>query len=152
MEPLKKARIGIALTVAGVALAFLWWYSAEYLFLFWYQSHQISALAFAALAVAPSIGFALGGFVGYGVGRKDFWKVYLRRKALFAILGLALMFVGGFFIAYTWSVSVHGANRFFQPLTYHLANNSPYFILFALWFTAGLWIFVDSLEAYWRKE
>ena len=106
MEPFRKARIGIALAIAGVALAFLWWYSAGNLFQDWYQSHQISALVFATLAVAPSVVLAVIGLVGYGVGRKDFWKIYSRRKVLLAILGLAVMFVGGFFVAYTWSMSV----------------------------------------------
>ena len=152
MEPFRKARIGIALAIAGVALAFLWWYSAGNLFQDWYQSHQISALVFATLAVAPSVVLAVIGLVGYGVGRKDFWKTYSKRKALLVILGLAVMFVGGFFVAYTWSMSVYEASESMQPLTYYLANNSPYFVLFVLWFATGLLVFADSLEAHWQKE
>lgn len=152
MEPLKKARIGIALAIAGVALAFLLWYSVGYLFLAWYRSHQISALMFAALVVAPSVALAAVGLVGYSVGRRDFWKMYSGRKGLLAVLGLVLMFVGGFFVAYTWSMSVYAANNSQQSLTYYLANNSPYFIMFVLWFVKGLLVFADSLEAHWRKE
>ncbi len=152
MEPSKKARIGIALAIAGVALAFLWWYSVGYLFLAWYWSYQISALVFAALAVAPSVALAVVGLAGYSVGRRDFWKVYSKRKALFAVLGLVLMFVGGFFVAYIWSMSVYGADKSLQPLAYYLVNNSPYFILFVLWFMTGLLVFADSLEAFWRKN
>jgi len=147
MQPTNKARIGIALAIAGVTLAFVWWYSAGNLFQVWYQSHQISALVFAALAVMPSVVLAVVSLIGYGVGRKDFWRTYSKRKALLAVLGLGFMFVGGFFVAYTWSISVYGANHSLQPLTYYLANNSPYFILFALWFMTGLLVFADSLEA-----
>ena len=152
MEPLKKAKIGIALAIAGVVLAFVWWYSAGTLFQTWYQSHQISALVFATLAVSPSVILAVVGLIGYGAGRKDFWKAYSRRKTLLAVLGLALMFLGGFFIAYTWSISVYAANHSLQPLTYYLANNSPYLALFVLWFMTGLIVFADSLEAYWPKK
>jgi len=152
MEPLKKAKIGIALAIAGVVLAFAWWYSAGNLFQTWYQSHQISALVFAALEVAPSVVLAVVGLAGYSVGRKDFWKIYSGRKALLAILGLVLMFVGGFFVAYTWSMSAYEANNSVQPVTYYLGNNSPYFILFVLWSITGLIVFADSLEAHWRKE
>jgi len=152
MEPLKKAKIGIALAIAGVVLAFAWWYSAGNLFQTWYQSHRISALVFAALAVAPSVVLAIVGLAGYAAGRKEFWKIYSKRKALLAVLGLVLMFAGGFFVAYTWSMSVYGANTSMQPLTYYLANNSPYFILFVLWFITGLLVFADSLEAHWRRK
>jgi hypothetical protein len=152
MQTIRKAKMGIASTIAGVAVAFVWWYSAGYLFLTWYQSHQISALVFAALAVAPSVALAVVGLVGYGAGRGEFWKVHSRHNVLLAFLGLALMFVGGFFIVYIWSMSVYAANRALQPLTYYLANNSPYFVLFVLWFITGLMFFADSLEAYWRKE
>jgi len=152
MEPLRKAKIGIALAIAGVALAFVWWYSAGNLFQVWYQSHRISALVFAALAVAPSVILAVVGLVGYAAGRKEFWKIYSKRKALLAVLGLALMFVGGFFVAYTWSMSVYGANNSMQPLTYYLGNYSPYFILFVLWSITGLIVFADSLEAHWRRR
>jgi hypothetical protein len=107
---------------------------------------------FAALAVAPSVALGIVGLVGYGVGRKDFWKIYSTRRGLLTVLGLGLMFLGGFFVAYTWSMSVYGANMSLQPLTYYLANNSPYFILFVLWFMTGLLVFADSLEAHWRKK
>lgn len=147
MQRAKKARIGIALAIAGVTLAFVWWYSAGNLFQVWYQSHQISALVFAALAVAPSVVLAVAGLIGYGVDRKGFWKVYSNRKTLLAVLGLGFMFVGGFFVAYTWSISVYATNHSLQPLTYYLANNSPYFALFVLWFMTGLLVFADSLEA-----
>jgi hypothetical protein len=152
MEPLRKAKIGIALAIAGVALAFVWWYSAGNLFQTWYRSHQISAVVFAALAVAPSVVFAVVGLVGYVIGRKDFWKMYSTRKGLLAVLGLAVMSVGGFFFGFAWVMSGQGADMSMQPLTQHLANNSPYFILFALWFVTGLLVFTDSIEAYWRKE
>jgi hypothetical protein len=152
MQPVKKARIGLALALAGVALAFLLWYSVGYLYLAWYRSRQISALAFATLVVAPSVVLAVVGLVGYSVGRRDFWKMYLRGKRLLAVLGLALMFVGGFFVAYTWSISVYAADNSQQSLTYYLANNSPYFVLFVLWFMTGLLVFADSLEAYWKKN
>jgi len=156
MQPVKKARVGIALTIAGVALAFLWWYSVGYLLLAWYWSYQISALVFAALAVAPSVALAVVGLAGYGAGRRDFWKMHSRRKGLLAVLGLALMFVGGFFVAYTWAMSVYAVSKslpqYAKPLTYYLTNNSPYFILFVLWFITGLLVFADSLEAYWRRE
>jgi hypothetical protein len=149
---LKKAQIGIALAMAGVVLAFVWWYSAGSLFQVWYQSHQISALAFATLAAAPSVVLTVVGLVGYSVGRKDFWKIYSRRKALLAVLGLAVMSLGGFFFGFAWVTSEQRAFMSMQPLAQHLANNSPYFILFALWFMTGLLVFADSLEAYWRKE
>jgi hypothetical protein len=152
MQPVKKARIGLALALAGVALAFLLWYSVGYLYLAWYRSRQISALAFATLVVAPSVVLAVVGLVGYSVGRRDFWKMYLIGKRLLAVLGLALMFVGGFFVAYTWSISVYAADNSQQSLTYYLANNSPYFVLFVLWFMTGLLVFADSLEAYWKKN
>jgi MFS family permease len=152
MQPTKKARIGVVLATVGVVSAFLWWYSVGYLFQVWYQSHQISAIVFAALAVAPSVALAVVGLVGYIAGRKDFWKERLKTKGLLAVLGLVLMFVGGFFVAYSWSMSAYAANKSMQPLTYCLANNSPYFTLFVLWFMTGLLVFVDSLEAHWRKE
>jgi hypothetical protein len=78
--------------------------------------------------------------------------MYLIGKRLLAVLGLALMFVGGFFVAYTWSISVYAADNSQQSLTYYLANNSPYFVLFVLWFMTGLLLFADSLEAYWKKN
>jgi len=152
MESLKKAKIGIAFAIAGVVLAFVWWYSAGNLFQTWYQSHQISALLFAASAVAPSVVFAVIGLVGYGAGREDFWKIYSRRKALLAVLGLVLMSMGGFFIAYTYSMSAYETSKSTQPLTYYLANNSPYFILFVLWSITGLLLFADALEAHWRRK
>jgi len=156
MQPIKKAKIGITLAIAGVALAFLWWYSAGNLFLVWYQSRQISALVFATLVVAPSVALAIAGLTGYCAGRRGFWKIYSKRKGPLAVLGIALMFLGGFFVAYTWASSVNAASeslpQFAKPLTYYLANNSPYFVLFALWFLTGLLVFTDSLEALWRKE
>lgn len=156
MQAIKKARIGIALVLVGVALAFLWWYSAGYLFLVWYRSYQISALMFAALSVAPSVVLTAVGLASYIMGRREFWKTRSKSKGLLAVLGLILMFVGGFFVAYAWTLSAYTAGRslpqFAMPLTYYLASNSPYFILFVLWFMTGLLIFADSLEAYWQKE
>ncbi len=148
MQPMKKARIGLGLAIAGVPLAFLWWYSVGSLFLVWYQSHLISALVLAALVAAPSVILAVVGLVGYSAGRRDFWKLRSGRKGLLTVLGLVLMFMGGFFVAYTWSIAAYGANKSLQPLTYYLANNLPYFILFVLWFVIGLLVFADSLEAY----
>ncbi len=156
MQAIRKARTGIALVIIGVVLAFPWWYSVGYLFLVWYRSYQISAFVFAALAIAPSVVLTAVGLASYIIGRKEFWKTHSRRKGLLAVLGLVLMFVGGFFVAYAWTLSVYTAGRslpqFARPLTYYLANNSPYFILFVLWFMTGLLIFADSLEAYWQKE
>jgi hypothetical protein len=138
VQATKKARIGITLIAVGIALAFLWWYSVGYVFLVWYQSYQISALMFAALAVAPSVILTAVGLVSYIMGRTEFWKTRSKRKRLLAFLGLILMFFGGFFVAYAWSLSSYAAGRSLQqsarPLTYYLANNSPYFILFVLWF------------------
>jgi hypothetical protein len=152
MQQTRKAEIGLASATIGVALAFIWWYSVGYLFQVWHQSHQISALALAALAVAPSVALAIAGLVGYSVGREDFWMIHSRRKGLLAGSGLALMFVGGFFVAYIWSMSVYDASRSLQPVTYYLASNSPYFILFVLWFMTGLLVFADSLETHWQKQ
>jgi len=156
MQSPRKARIGIPLMVAGVASAFVWWYSAGYVFLAWYWSYQISALVFAALAVAPSIVLTVVGFASYSAGRRAFWRPYSRRKGLLAYLGLVFMFVGGFFLAYIWTFSVYAANKpqppYAKPLTYYLSNNSPYFMLFALWLITGLLVFADALEAYWRRE
>lgn len=156
MRAMKKARIGIVLAIAAMALAFPWWYSVGYLLTVWYRSFHISALMFAALAAAPSVVLTVIGLSSYIMGRKDFWKTHSKRKGLLVVLGLVLMFVGGFFVAYAWTLSVYTAGRslpqFARPLTYYLTNNSPYFILFVLWFMMGLLLFADSLEAYWQKE
>jgi len=156
MKSPRIARIGIALMLAGVASAFVWWYAAGYVFLAWYWSYQISAFVFAALAVAPSIVLTVAGFASYSAGRRAFWKPYSLRKGLLAYLGLVFMFVGGFFLAYIWTFSVYAANKpepqYAKPLTYYLANNSPYFMLFASWIITGLLVFADALEAYWQRE
>ena len=156
MKSPRRARIGLVLIVIGVVSAFAWWYLTGYVFLTWYWSYQISALVFAALAVAPSIVLTVAGLASYGVSRKAFWAPYTRGKGLLAYLGLAFMFVGGFFLAYIYTLSVYAASKpepqYAKPLTYYLANNAPYFVLFALWLITGLWVFADALETYWRRE
>ena len=155
MQCIKLARAGIILLVVGVLFAFVWWYSTGYVFLAWYWSNQISALTFATLMVAPPIALSIAGLSSYVAGRNAFWKSPQRRKGSLTLLGLALMIVGGFFTAWTWAFSVYGANKlqppYAKPLTYYLVNNSPYFILFALWFAAGLLVLADAVEAHWQK-
>lgn len=156
MKPVRMAGIGMALIVVGVAFAFVWWYSAGYIFLEWYGSHQISALLFAVLAIAPSAVLVIAGLAMYVVGRNAFWKMYQRRKGYLAIIGLALMFVGGFFIAWIYAFSVYAADKigppYAKPPTYYLYNNSPYIVLFILWFIAGLLVFADAIEARWKEN
>lgn len=156
MKSAKMAGIGMILMVAGVAFAFVWWYSAGYMFLEWYWSYQISALLFATLAVAPSIALIIAGLTSYVVGRGAFWKLRQRRKGFLAIMGLALMFVGGFFIAWIYAFSVYAADKleppYAKPPTYYLFSNSPYIVLFILWFVAGLLVFADAIEARWKEN
>jgi len=154
MQSIKLARVGIALLVVGAMFAFVWWYSTGYVFLAWYWSYQISALTFATLMAAPSIVLSIVGLASYVAGRDAFWRSHQRRKAFLALLGLTYMFVGGFFIAWTLAFSVYGAEKlpppYAKPLTHYLVNNSPYFILFALWFAAGLLVLADAVEAHWK--
>jgi uncharacterized membrane protein len=154
MQHVKLARVGIVLLAIGVISAFAWWYSVGYVFSAWYQSYRISALIYAILMVAPSIAISIAGLASYVVSRHAFWKSR-QRTGLLALLSLVLMFVGGFFLAWIWAFSVYGANKlqppYAQPLTQYLVNNSPYFILFAMWFAAGLLVLADAVEAHWKE-
>jgi len=151
MQRNRMAQIGVLLTVVGVGFVFLWWYSIGYLFLDWYWSYRISALTFAVLMAGPPAALTLAGFALYVVGRRAFWAMSNRPKGLLAIVGLALMVAGGFFITWFWAFSAYAANKlgppYDKPLSYYLATSSPYFILFALWILSGLLIFADAVEA-----
>jgi hypothetical protein len=124
-------------------------------FLARYWAYQISALIYAILMAAPPTALSIAGLSSYIAGRSAFWKSHQRIRGPLALLSLAFMFVGGFFFAWTWAFSAYGANKlqppYAQPLTYYLANNSPYFILSALWLAAGLLVLADAAEAH-RKE
>lgn len=152
----KKAHVGIVLAVMSVGSAFLWWYSTGYLFMSWYSSYQISALAFAILSVSLPFGLAIAGSAAYIAGRRTFWNSNQRRKQLLAFLGLALMLLGGFFGAWYLAVAAHRAStpqlEGNNLLVHFLSNNSPYFVLFALWFVSGLLMFADAVDSCFSKS
>jgi hypothetical protein len=145
------SQIGMLLTVVGVGFAFLWWYSVGYLFPDWHWFPQISALTFTILMACPPIALTISGFMLYVTGRKAFWATAHQLKSLLGLLGLALMTAGGFFVTWFWAYAAYAANKpgqpYSQPLSYYLAINSPYFVLFALWIASGLLIFADAIEA-----
>lgn len=151
MQRVRISQIGIILTVVGVGFAFLWWYSVGYLFLDWYWSFRPSALTYAVLMASPPIALTISGFALYVAGRKAFCATVHRWKGLLGLLGLALMIAGGFFVTWFWAYAAYAANKlgqpYSQPLSYYLAANSPYFILFALWIASGLLTFADAVEA-----
>ncbi len=154
MDASKKAQVGIILAIASVGSAFLWWYSTEHLFLSWYRAHQISALIFAILSVSLPAALAIAGFATYVAGRKAFWNANQRPKRLLAFLGLAFMLLGGFFGAWYWTTAAYRTNLLQpmtgSPLVYYLSTNSPYFILFALWFVSGLLTFADAVDSFFK--
>ena len=155
MDGNKKAQVGIILAIVSVGSAFLWWYSTENLFLSWYSLHLISALAFAIVSVSLPVVLAIAGSAAYIAGRRAFWNSNQRDKRLLAFLGLVFMLLGGFFGAWYWTVASYRANSP-QPegstlLVYYLSNNSPYFVLFALWFVSGLLMFADAVESFFSK-
>lgn len=156
MDAGKRAHFGLVLAVASVGSAFLWWYATEHLFMSWYSSYQISALAFAILSVSLPVGLAIVGLAAYIAGRRAFWNSNQRGKRLLAFLGLMSMLLGGFFGAWYWAVAVHRANMS-QPeggnlLVQYLGNNSPYFVLFVLWFVSGLLMFADAVDSFFSKS
>jgi hypothetical protein len=156
MQRGRISQIGILLITIGLAFVFLWWYSIGYLFLGWFWSYRVSALTLAALMAGPPAALTLAGFVFYAIGRKAFWAIAHQKKGLLALLGLALMVGGGFFVSWFWAFSAYAANKlgspYSLPLSYYLATNSPYFILFALWILSGLLIFADAIDAIWTAK
>jgi len=154
MNANRKAQLGIILAVASVGSTFLWWFSTGDLFLSWYWSYQISALTFAILSVSLPVALAIVGVTTYIAGRKAFWNSNKRQKRLLAFLGLALMLLGGFFGAWHWAMATYRANLL-QPvggnaLVYYLSTNSPYFVLFGLWFVSGLLTFADAVDSFFK--
>ncbi len=145
------SKIGIVLSLAAVGFAFLWWYLVGSLFSDWYLSFQPSELIYATLMAGPPIALTVSGFALYVAGRKAFWTPSHRWKGMLVLLGLALMIAGGFFVTWFWAYAVYAADRLgqphSQPLSYYLAANSPYFILFVLWIATGLLTFADAIEA-----
>ena len=148
MHESRTAQIGIILFVASVGFAFLWWLSVGSLLLSWYWDKQISTLVYAIVMASPSVALAVAGFWFYVSGRKVFWKSNLRQKRLLALIGLALMLVGGLFGAFYWARAraVGG-----DLLIRYLSSSSPYFILFALWIISGLLVFADAVETFFSK-
>lgn len=154
MDANKKAKVGIILAIASVGSAFLWWFSTGQLFLSWYRSYQISALIFAVISVSLPVALAIVGVATYIAGRKAFWNSNQRQKRLLAFLGLAFMLLGSFFGAWYWATAAYRANLLQpvsgSPLVYYLSTNSPYFVLFGLWFLSGLLTFADALDSFFK--
>jgi len=151
MKANRTTQVGTILIVASVGLAFLWWYTLGYVFLGWHRSNQISSLIYAVLMVSLPTVFVVIGLIMYVAGRRTFWNSAKRRKGLLALLGLALMTVGGFLGAWYWASAVYAASKLLppynRPVEYYLGMNSPYFVLFALWILSGLFLFADAIEA-----
>lgn len=156
MKAGRMAQVGTILIVVSVGLAFLWWYTVGYVFLDWHRSHQISSLIYAVLMVSLPTVFVVVGLIMYVAGRRTFWNSATRRKGLLALLGLALMTVGGFLGAWYWASAVYAASKlgppYNRPVEYYVATNSPYFVLFALWILSGLFLFADAIEAVLTKK
>ncbi len=155
MDADRKAQAGIILATVSVGSALLWWYSTEDLFLSWYLARHISPLAFAVLSVSLPVVLAIVGSAAYIAGRRAFWSSNPRSKRLLAFLGLVFMLLGGFFGAWYWSVAAFRADMSLPEgsnlLVHYLGNNSPYFVLFALWFVSGLLMFADALDSFFSK-
>ena len=150
MDANRKAQLGLIFAMASVGSAFLWWFATGQLFLSWYWSYQISALTFAILSVSLPVALAIVGIAAYMAERKVFWNSNMRQKRLLVFLGLAFMLLGGFFGAWYWAMAVYRAALLQpmggSPLVYYLSTNSPYFVLFGLWFISGLLTFADAVD------
>lgn len=147
----RMVQVGMILTVFSIVVAFLWWYSAGYLFLTWYWSYQISTLTFAILMTSPSIALAIAGLALTIGGRKGFWKMTRKPRVLLAVLGSILILLGGLLSWFYYSMSVYESTKhgppWDKPLAYILADCSPYFVLFALWLISGVILLAEALLA-----
>jgi hypothetical protein len=144
-------QVGMTLIAFSIVAAFLWWYSAGYLFLIWYWSYQIPTLTFAILMVSPSIALTTAGLALYIGGRKGFWKMTRKPRVLLAVLGPILILLGGSLSWFYYSMSAYESTKhgppWDKPLVYILADNSPYFVLFALWLISGVILLADAMFA-----
>ena len=98
---------------------------------------------------SPLIALNVAGLALYFGDRKTFWKINTKPRVLSTVVGSILVFLGGLLSWFHYSMALYESTKhgppWDKPLGYILAENSPYFVLFALWLLSGVILLADAL-------